>query len=129
MKNLKSFNDFLNESLNENDEYGRYLTLSKLANVLKISLTDEGKEKIDEDGLTEQNFDEYFEDIMANSGYRFYFNLGEAGFGLTSAPGFTENYDEEDNTDDFNLYYFEPYMIYDFTEILKTDGSVYFVKH
>ncbi len=113
---------------------GRYLTLTKQPSGLNIELTEEGKE-YDKDftPLTEQSFDEYFDDIRGNSELMFFFNLGEVGLGMTDAPGITDKYYYDDDgsltgPESADLYYYEPYQVNDFTETLKRDGSVTFNK-
>jgi hypothetical protein len=146
MKNLKKFSEFINEEFGEVDRehefhgnihHGRYLDLEKVQNGLWIHLNDDGKQKNEEDqDLIEQNFWDYFESIEVNSEWKYINDLGEAGFGLTQAPGFTDGYYIDDNgklTDkgnetDSNVYYYDNYMITDFTDKLKEEGKVFFQK-
>jgi len=112
----------------------RYLSIEELNNSLIISLTDEGKEKVNEDGLHYFNFCDYFEDIQCNSEFIFHEDLGDSGFGLTSAPGISDGYylcDDNHNEyitsfDDSKLYYFNDYMVVDFCEVLNSNGQVTF---
>lgn len=157
MKNLKNFTDFVNEEFGEIDReheylvnntdivHGRFLDLEKVSNGLWIHLNDHGKkENEEEDNLIEQNFCDYFEDIAANSEWKYIDNLGEAGFGLTGAPGITYGYEyidddvvskptegptAETSTDDNGIYYYNNYMITDFTDKLKEEGKVFFQKN
>ncbi len=104
---------------------GRYLTLTPLKHSLKIELTEEGKEKAQEDGLTWENFYDYIEDIIVNSEYMYF---SESPVGLTQAPVITEGYNYDDNgnleaADDSRLYYYNNYMIYDFAEELQNPNG------
>jgi hypothetical protein len=146
MKNLKNFADFVNEEFGEIDrehenhdskDHGRYLDLEKVSNGLWIHLNDDGKkENEEEDNLSQERFWDYFEDIEVNSDWNYVDDLGEAGFGLTNAPGFTYGYhpDEEsgkltdDGDESSEVYYYDNYMITDFTDKLKEDGKVFFHK-
>lgn len=131
MKYIKTF-----EAYNANrTEGGKYLSLEFLTNGLKVSLTDEGKEKALEDGLNIDNFWDYFEDIHVNSELSYHANLGDSGLGLTSAEGITDGYyvnDDGNWTDegheDAELYWFPNYEVEDFCETLLKDGSVFFTK-
>ena len=116
-----------------NIEHYRYLDIEKLPNGLMIHLNDEGKSEIE--NLTEQNFYDFFEDVQGNSEYRYFDDMGEAGLGLTSAPGITDGYYFDDNGDltngehtDAEVYWFPDYMVEDFTETLKEKGKAFFVK-
>jgi hypothetical protein len=106
---------------------GNYITLEVMPNGLKVSITPEGLEKAEEEGLKEQNFYDFIEDIITNSEWRWFEDLGEGGFGLTNAPGFTNGY-YEDEEGDFDLYYYEKYQIRDFTVELLKNGYVIFDK-
>ena len=153
MKYIKEYNSFINENMGNNNRQFRYLDLEPLEFGLKISLNEDGLKRVEEDDdLTEQNFYEYFDDIQANTEYIFFNDMGEAGFGLTEAPGITYGYyynDKGDLTDedeiikdedeieediiikhseDSEVYYFEPYMIKDFTAELKEKGYVIFLQ-
>ena len=145
MKNLKKFNEFINEEFgvidrekeyHGNVEHYRFLDIEKLPEGLMIYLNDDGKLENDEnDNLNENNFSDYFEDIQGNSEYMFHFDLGEAGFGLTDAPGITDGYFFDDDgkfTDgeheNSEVYWFPNYMVEDFTEMLKKYGKVFFTK-
>jgi len=111
---------------------GRYLELATQGNKLHIFLTDEGKEWIEENGpLTEQNFSDLFEDIQGNSEMMYLQNLGDAGLGMTEAPGITDGYfygekGELENHADAKLWYYNDYAINDFAEKLSNDGEVDF---
>lgn len=115
----------------------RYLKLIPKSNGLEIRLTKEGKEKVKEDGLTYENAWEYFEDIQGNSEYIYHPDLGESGFGLTSAEGITDGYqlsDEgfdytTDHPDSAKLYYFNRSAIVFWGDELKEDGVVFFNEH
>jgi len=131
--------DDVNESkVNENfppqEKEGNFIVFSFTANGnLKITLTPEGIEKAESESLSELNFDEYVEDITTNSDYDYVWNVGEIGLGLTDAPGILFAYDIADDgdyleTEDSELFYYEPYQLHDFGEMLKKNGYVVFDK-
>jgi hypothetical protein len=129
---IKSFKNFINESIKYSS---KLIELEELPNGLKISLTKEGMETALEDGLTEDNFDEYFEEIQSNSEYIYHYDLGQSGFGLTEAPGITLGYGYDDNgeftdegNDDSEVYYFNEYQIESFVDKLIDKGFVIFQK-
>lgn len=129
---IKKYEQFIKEEFSYNQE-GAFVGVKFISNSMELYLTNEGKEKIKEDkDLDELNFfDEYFEDIQVNSDIEFASDLGEAGLGLTEAPGFMVNYDIDDKgqhveTSDSKLYYYNDYMLYNFLEVLKRDGVVIF---
>lgn len=136
MKHLKNFNTFkINENTASNiDEY-MYVIMEVLPNGLKLSLTQEGKDKANEDGISENDFSDYFEDIQGNSEYMYFPNLGDAGLGLSEAPCITHGYYYNDNGElideghnDSKVYYYSNYMISNFTDVMLNDGSVFFQK-
>ncbi len=113
---------------------GEYLTLERLKNGdLKISLTEDGKVKVEDDGIEDTEFWDYFEDITANSGLLFFGSVSELEF-MTDAPGITIGYYYDDNgdyTDEGNedwseVFYYPDYVIRDFTDDLKNKGYVIF---
>jgi len=124
--------DIVKENVSDIENY-RYLNIEKLSDGLMIYLNEEGKEESED--LTEQNFYDLFDDVQGNSEYRYFDDLGEAGLGLTSAPGITDGYyfDDDgnltdgDNTDS-EVYWFPNYMVEDFTKTLREKGKVFFVK-
>jgi len=136
---ITKFNKFtLNETMISHDtnelHSGSYLSLERLENGnLKISLTNEGKVKVEDDGIEDTEFWDYFEDITANSGLLFFGNVSELEF-MTEAPGITIGYYYDDNgdyTDEGNedwseVFYYSDYAIRDFTEELKNNGHVIF---
>ena len=160
MKNLKNFDYCINQSTENSSDWednpsnfeptpsvqpdrtkdweysGNYLDLEILPNGLWIHLNEDGKLKNEEDDdLTQQNFWDYFEDIEGNSDWKYIDDMGEAGFGLTQAPGIIQGYYIDDNsklTDDEDenskVYYYDNYMINDFTDKLKENGKVFFHK-
>lgn len=134
MNHLKNFKIFVNENIKPIRHF-RYIDIEELPNGLKISLNEEGKIKATEDVLTEDNFDDYFDDVRGNSEYNYIYNLGEAGFGLTEAPGIVDGYytnDDgyltDDGRDDSKVYYYNDYMLKDFTKELSDNGFVIFTK-
>ena len=101
---------------------GEYLTITADKNKMVIKLTDEGIEEVNE--MREENKSdsqimyELFEDIFLNSELIYHYDLGESGFGLTSASGVTDGYYLSDNGDEYEeagddarLYYFNDYML------------------
>ena len=138
MKNIKSYNQFNESKINEhlyNDFGGQYLSLERLPNGIKISLTEEGKTKVLDEGISEDTFIDYFDDIRGNSELDFHYDLGSMGFGLTEAPGITDGYyyDDEDtytdgDNEDSEVYYYDDYMLKDFTKELADNGFVIFHK-
>ena len=145
MNTLKRFSEFINEEFGYVDrekeyhgdvEHYRYLDIEKLPNGLMVHLNEDGKKESEEsDNLNENNFDEYFEDVQGNSEYLYHNDMGDAGFGLTNAPGITDGYHigdggdlTDDDHEDSEVYWFPNYMVEDFTETLKKDGKVFFTK-
>ena len=114
---------------------GRYLTLTTNGNQLKISLTDEGKKWVKEEGpITYQNFDDLFDDVRGNSELIFFPDLGDAYLGMTSAPGITDGYYYSDDGEmeshkNARLWYYNDYAIKDPFEVLSTKNSVSFDEH
>jgi hypothetical protein len=137
MNHLKDYDSFhLNENAGGNVEHYRYLDIEKVEDGLKISLNEAGKQNVeDEGGIEESKFYDYFEDVRGNSEYIYFEDMGDAGFGLTSAPGITDGYEYNDDgelTDeghtDSEVYWFPNYMIRDFTQDMLEDGYVIFTK-
>ena len=137
---ITKFNIFtLNETMISHDtrelRSGNYLTLERLENGnLKISLTDEGKEKIEEDiDIKEADFFDYFENISSNSELLYIYNISDIGI-MMEAPGITIGYyiddsgelTDEGNEDYSEIFYYADYAIKDFTEELKNNGFVIF---
>lgn len=135
MKNLKKFFEFINENNNTNNASGRYITLETTSDGLWLHITPEGKQEMDEN-FTEDKFWNIFEDIQVNSEWMYHDDIGEAGFGLTSAPGFTDGYfidddgnlSDEGHEEDSEVYWFPNYQVESFTETLITEGKVFFDK-
>lgn len=138
MNHIKTFESFRFNPSKPNVEHYRYLDLEKVENGLKIYLNEDGKKEAEEngvDGINDQNFYDYFEDVQGNSEYLFFEDMGEAGFGLTSAPGITDGYYYDDAgklTDkghsDSEVYWFPDYMVRDFTKDMLEYGFVIFTK-
>ena len=115
--------------------HSKYLDLEKLKNGnLKIILTSKGKKEVEEEGIDDTNFDEYFEDIRCNSDYEYFINLDDAGLGMSDAPYITYgynydddgNYTDEDNEENSDIYWYPNYMLTDFTKDLVENGYVVF---
>ena len=107
----------------------QYIDIEIVENGLWIYLTDNSED------FDEMDFDNIFDDVQGNSEYMYFFDVGEVGFGLTSAPGITDGYyfsDDGEITDeghdDSELYYYNDYAVTDFTEELRTKGKVFFNK-
>ena len=68
-----------------------------------IKLTNEGVQEVNEMREDEKSdadiMYELFEDITANSELIYHSDLGDSGFGLTSASGITDGYYYNDNGD------------------------------
>lgn len=135
MKNIKGFFEFINEGNTKFNHSGRYIELEVDPNGLWVILTEEGRKEAEENKddekhrLCENNFYEYFEDIQANSEWLYFDDMGEAGFGLTNAPGFTvgvSDYLTDDVDDDAEVYWFPNYMVENFCETLIEEGKVFF---
>ena len=60
-----------------NTRHFRYLDLIPSENGLTIKLNDGGKEKVADDDLDYNNWDEYFEDVQGNSEYIYVHDIGE----------------------------------------------------
>lgn len=101
---------------------GNYLTISATKDKMTITLTPEGIEEIKElkaDGKNDYEImPRLFEDIQGNSELEYHPDLGETGFGLTSASGVTDGYyydDDGEYTDkghkDSRVYYFNDYAL------------------
>ena len=130
MKKINQINKAL-KKLSGKQQF-QYLDIEKVSNGLWLYIN-EGSEEYED--LTEMNFSDIFDDVQGNSEYMYFFDVGEAGFGLTSAPGITDGYyygDDGELTEgehtDAELYYYSDYAVTDFTEELKTKGKVFFNK-
>jgi hypothetical protein len=124
----------------ENKRNFRYLTIEEFKNGLQISLNEEGIElvkELKEDGKSE--FDiwyELFEDVRGNSEYIFHDDMGESGFGMTSAEGITDGYFNSDSGDGYEtdypesakIYWFPNYMIISSLDKMYEEGKVFFTK-
>ena len=124
-----------------------YLSLEIVDNGLILRLTQAGKREIKDlipEGFNKKDdscfchyvdFFNFFEQIRCNSEFIYFDNIGEAGFGLTSAPGITDGYyynDDAELTDeghnDSAVYWYPNYCIIDFIEELYTKGQTFFQK-
>ncbi len=113
----------------------RYIKLEPVKGGLKISLTDDGLEEANEEGLDWQKFYDLFDDVQGNSEYVYLDDGGNSGFGLTQAPMILEGYyidDEGEYKTDYpesaKVYYFGDYMVNDFAELLHKNGEVIFTE-
>lgn len=95
------------------------------SNALEVSLTKKGKNEFKRLKLIEtidgqEFFNEDKIDLLMDGieGLIFHFNLGESGFGMTSAPGFVYEDDE--------VWYFNDYAIRSFVEDLNTNNKAIF---
>lgn len=120
----------------DNDHF-RYINIEKLPHALKISLNKEGKELIEEqkeqDHPDSSIWADLFEDVQGNSEYLFHYDMGDAGFGLTSAEGITDGYHYSDNgeyetdyPESAEVYWFPNYQIESSIDTLLKDGFVEF---
>lgn len=124
-----------------------YLSLEVVDDGLILRLTQAGKREIKDlmpEGFKKKDypyfyhyvdFYDFFEQIRCNSEFMYFDDMGEAGFGLTSAPGITEGYYLDDDAeltdkghDDSAVYWYPNYMITDFIEELYTTGKTFFQK-
>lgn len=128
MKYLKKFDRYYNGNI----MYYRYLDLQLLDNGdLKITLNDDGNEKVDEDGIDEVKFYDFFEDIESNSEYKYFDNIGESGLGMSDAPCILDGYYYDDNAELIEyerseIYVYYDYVYKDFTNELVKNGFVIF---
>ena len=99
MKYLKTYERYYNDDV----MHYRYLDLQLLENGdLKISLTKEGIEEANENGISEIEFYNFFDDICGNSDYQYFDNLGESGLGMSDAPCILDGYYYDDNAELLN---------------------------
>lgn len=127
---IKKFKIFEN-LYNDIQEY-RYLTLEILINGnLKISLTEEGKEEVEDSGISVYSFSDYFDDIRSNTDYIYFENMSDAGISMSESPCIINGwyYDDNDNINFYNdciVYWYPNYMIRYFTDELVKNGYVIF---
>lgn len=131
---IKSYYSFLNEKIldyiNIYQSF-RYLDFEILENGnLKIILNDEGKKEVDDNGISENNFYDYFDDIQGNSEFRYYNNVSDLGM-MSEAPAIIYGVNFNDNGDyiltkDSIIWIYNDYVIKDFTEDLVEQGYVIF---
>lgn len=120
---------------------GMYLEIKPASNGnLILKLTEEGKEelediyadkKLSDLGQLEMHIYDIFDDIQGNSEYRFSSDLGEDGFGMTSAPGIIMGNMSDDGNgyEDDSICWYDPnYQIRSFVEDLMNKGSFEFKK-
>ena len=138
---ITNFDTFINERYEKGNNAknifsGNYVTLTVMPNGLKLVLTKEGADEMMSmsyaDIKTDQFYD-LFEDIAVNSAFDYHENLGDAGLGMTDAPGFTYEYSIGDDgeyveNEESEIYIFNDYAIITFMEKLKEEGEVYFVR-
>lgn len=134
VQNWKQFNESLTQP--ELIEQNEYLKIFAVKNGIKLELTPEGKEELEDqiDKIeSDQPFVELFESIQGNSEMEYHIDLGEMGFGLTSAPGITDGYYHDDNgeyTDgenkDSKVYYYSNYMVKSFLMEMYNGNDVIF---
>lgn len=116
----------------------RYIELIPESNGLTVKLTPDGvlyiNELIDEKSINNECeiISNLFEDVEGNSEYIFHCNIGESGFGLTSAPGITDGYSYDDKgftteiPETAKVYWFPDYAIKLITEELQEKGECFF---
>ncbi len=138
---LKSFDDFINENsgkMNEAvkiSEKNDYIEIKTIGKNLEISLSrgadlEEMQEMVDKKG-GENSFYDFFESIQGNSGLLYFSNLGDAGLGMTDAPGITDGYYMNDDGeyeahDDAQVWVYNDYARKDFVEELLLGKKVVF---
>jgi len=132
---IKSYNSFLNEnffSYISIYQSFRYLDFEILENGnLKIFLNDGGKEEA-EDGISENNFYDYFDDIQGNSEFRYFNDASDLGM-MSEAPAIIYGFNFNDDGDyiltkDSIIWVYDNYAIKDFTKELVEQGYVIFSK-
>jgi len=121
------------------DDSGNYLDVTADKDAMTLKLSKEGKEEVKdlrEDGKSDVDIMyELFEDIRNNSELEWHNDLGDAGFGLTSAPGITDGYyydddgdykaqstDENDNPS--RVYFFSDYALRSEVDDLMDRGEL-----
>ena len=116
-------------------ESNEYLSLEVQENGLLVTVTSEGKEFLEENIENDYfaKFEEIFESIMTNSEWEFHRDLGNSGFGLTSADGLTNGYGYNDDGEyegheDSQVYFNSDYAITSFIEELISEGSYFLNK-
>ena len=128
MKHLKTYERYYNDEI----MHYRYLDLQLLEDGnLKISLTDDGIEEAQDNGIDEVKFYLFFEDIEGNSEYKYFDILSESGLGMSEAPCIIDGiyYDDNDYPsiyEDSEIYVYYDYYRKDFTEELLENGYVIF---
>jgi len=116
-----------------------YISLEKVDAGLIITINKDGIEEIDDSYMELGGHIHYnaayelFDGVRGNSEYKYFDDIGDAGFGLTSAPGITEGYYYDDNgyltdkgNDNSKVYYYDKYMITSFVDELYHTGKVFF---
>lgn len=130
MRHIKLFENF-----DDDIRHFRYLDLEILENGdLKISLNATGEQEVDDEGMTEDDFYNYFDDIRANSEYNYFENLSDVELGMSDAPCITYAYYYDDDGEFTNngneqyseVYWYPNYVTTSFTEELKENGFVIF---
>lgn len=125
---------------NSRPEHYRYLTIQKVKGGLQVSLNEDGVElvkELKEEGQSDWDiWSELFESVQGNSEYIFHLDMGDSGFGLTSAEGITDGYHYEgedrsnlyktDYPESAKVYWFPNYMIQSPLDIMIEKGSVVF---
>lgn len=112
---------------------GNNITLEMMDKSLKLTITDTGKELLEDIGMDEINFLELFEDIQVNSSFSFLPSVSELG-ALSEAPGIIYEYELTDSgefveNEDSRLFYYNDYMLNNFVEELFNDGVVTFKEY
>lgn len=135
---IKSYNLFCESLKSRATVSGKYLELFAENNGLRVVLTEEGKEEIQElndkkNGIVSDIMYDLFEDIQGNSEFLFHHDMGVAGFGLTSAEGITDGYYIDDNGNyhteypiSAKVYWFPAYETTSIVDELIDKGEVFF---
>lgn len=115
-----------------------YITLSVYNTGIEISIN-RGMKRNFRELCKDLQFDEnnimseIFEEIQCNSEFMYHFDLGESGFGITSAPGISFAYGltEDPNnpyseSEDSELYWYPDYCVSSFIVRLHDTGKIFF---
>jgi len=119
---------------------GNYLSISATKDKMTIKLNEDGKDEVEglrQDGKSDSDIMWFlFEDIQGNSELRWHDDLGEIGFGLTSASGVTDGYGYDDNgkfvdngSEEYpsRVYYFGDYALRSEVDDLLDKGELVLV--
>ena len=113
-------------------EKNEYVSIQLTDHGLNLILNEEGRDFLSEDKDDYFcDFEEIFESINVNSEWMFHRDLGQKGFGMTSAEGFSVGYhygDDGEMEGEGDVYYNNEYAIRSFIEGLLLNGYYFFSK-